>query len=279
VFDQWKPDNFETWQYSGAVRLREAIANSINLVAVRVMSDVTPPKVVEFARQLGITTQLEPSLALALGASGVRPIELVNAYATFAAAGRYAPYRVVTAIKDARGKAVLLPTPEPARSVLRPESAFVITSLLRSVIEDGTAKTARKLNRPAAGKTGTSNNARDAWFVGYTPDLVVGVWLGYDDQRSLGKSETGGKAAVPIWLEVMQVATAGRPALDFAEPPGVEHVQIDPKTGLRAYEGMPDAIDEVFVMGTAPTQTALPPDMLDNPNYIMDQLGGLATPR
>jgi penicillin-binding protein 1A len=279
VFDEWKPDNFETWRYAGAVRLREAVAQSINLVAVRVMSDLTPVRVVDFARQLGITTALDPSLALALGSSGVRPIELVNAYATFAAGGRWAPYRVVESIKDARGQLVPLPDVQPPRDVLKPESAYVLTSLLRSVVDEGTAKTARKLSRPVAGKTGTSNSARDAWFVGYTPDVVAGVWVGFDDQRSLGKGESGSKAALPIWIDLMQTATAGRPELDFPEPAGVEHVRIDPKTGLRAYEGMPDALDEVFISGTAPTQTALPPDMLDSGGFVMEQLGGLASPR
>jgi penicillin-binding protein 1A len=279
VFDQWKPDNFETWHYSGAVRLREAVAQSINLVAVRVMTDLTPPRVVDFAHQLGITTDLEPTLALALGASGVRPIELVNAYATFAAAGQYAPYKVIHSIADARGQGVPLPAQPAPREVLKPASAYVLTSMLHSVVEEGTAKSARKLGRPAAGKTGTSNGARDAWFVGYTPDIVAGVWVGFDDQRSLGKNETGGKAAVPIWVDVVQAATAGRPALDFLEPPDVEHVAIDPKTGLRAYEGMADAIDEVFVAGTAPTQTALPPDLLDKNQFVIEQLGNLASPR
>jgi penicillin-binding protein 1A len=279
VFDEWKPDNFETWHYSGAVRLREAVAQSINLVAVRVMSELTPPRVVDFARELGITTDLDPSLALALGASGVRPIELVNAYATFAAAGQYAPYHVIHSITDARGQSVPLPAQAPPREVLKPASAYVLTSMLHSVIEEGTAKPARKLGRPAAGKTGTSNGARDAWFVGYTPDIVAGVWVGFDDQRSLGKGESGAKAALPIWIEVVQAATAGRPALDFLEPPDVEHVRIDPKTGLRAYEGMVDAMDEVFITGTAPTQLALPPDMLDPNRFVMEQLGNLASPR
>ena len=276
VFDKWKPDNFETWSYAGAVRLRQAVAESINLVAVRVMADLTPPAVVDFAKQLGISTELEPSLALALGASGVRPIELVNAYATFAAGGRWAPYRIVRAIKDGHGKSVRLP-PEPApRQLLKPESAYVLTSMLQSVVESGTGKFARKLGRPAAGKTGTSNDARDAWFVGYTPEVVAGVWVGFDDHRPLGRGETGGKAAVPIWVDAVAAALGNRPAVQFPEPDGVEHVRIDPKTGLRAYEGMQDAIDEVFVAGTAPTETALPPDTLDTDSFVMEQLGGLA---
>jgi penicillin-binding protein 1A len=151
----------------------------------------------------------------------------------------------------------------------------VLTSVLGSVIESGTGKLARKLNRPAAGKTGTSNNARDAWFVGYTPEVVAGVWVGFDDHRPLGKGETGGKAAVPIWVDVVSAVLGTRPVVQFPEPDGVERVRIDPKTGLRAYEGMQDPLEEVFVAGTAPKETALPPDMLDSNKFMIDQLGGL----
>jgi penicillin-binding protein 1A len=274
VFDEWRPSNYETWSYAGSVRLREALAQSINLIAVRVMTEVTPAAVVELARKLGITTELEPSLALALGASGVRPVELVNAYATFAAGGRFAPHRLIRAVYDAKGHKVKLPKPPAAEQVLRPQAAYVLTSMLESVVKSGTATAAKKLERPVAGKTGTSNNARDAWFVGYTAELVAGVWVGYDDHRPLGKGESGSKSALPIWVDFMQSASAGRPAVDFPVPSGIEHVAIDPKSGLRAYEGMPDAIDEVFIAGTAPTEIARPKDVLDSTNFMMDQLGG-----
>jgi penicillin-binding protein 1A len=273
VFDEWRPSNYETWSYAGSVRLREALAQSINLIAVRVMTEVTPAAVVELARKLGITTELEPSLALALGASGVRPVELVNAYATFAAGGRFAPHRLIRAVYDAKGNKVKLPKLPAAAQVLKPQSTYVLTSMLESVVKSGTASAAKKLERPVAGKTGTSNNARDAWFVGYTAELVAGVWVGYDDHRPLGKGESGSKSALPIWIDFMQSASAGRPAVDFPVPSGIEHVAIDPKSGLRAYEGMPDAIDEVFVAGTAPTEMAQPKDVLDSTDFMMDQLG------
>ena len=278
VFDEWKPDNTETWSYAGALRLRDAVAQSVNLVAVRVMNDVTPAAVVALARKLGITSELDPSLALALGASGVKPIELVNAYATFAAGGRYEPYRLIKAVTDNRGKKVALPHAAAAQQVLSPETAYVLTSMLRSVVEEGTAKAARKLGRPAAGKTGTSNNARDAWFVGYTPEVVAGVWVGYDDHRPLGRAESGAKAALPVWMDVVKMMSEGHPPAEFPVPPGVERVRIDRKTGLRAYEGTPDAdaLDEVFLEGTAPTETALPPDMLDSDSFVLEQLGGNA---
>jgi penicillin-binding protein 1A len=144
--------------------------------------------------------------------------------------------------------------------------------MLQSVVQSGTAQAAKKLERPVAGKTGTSNDARDAWFVGYTSELVAGVWVGYDDHRPLGKGESGSKSALPIWIELMQAASKGRPAVAFPVPPGVEHVAIDPVSGLRAYEGMPDAMDEIFVAGTAPVEVAQPKDALGTTDFMMDQL-------
>jgi penicillin-binding protein 1A len=156
VYDEWKPNNYETWRYTGAVRLREALAQSINLVAVRVTAEVTPQAVVNFAKQLGITSELDPSLALALGASGVKPIELVNAYATFAAGGNYEPARLITRMRDPSGKEVRMPERRPVQ-VLSPAGAYLITSMMTSVVQGGTGKAAMALQRPIAGKTGTSN--------------------------------------------------------------------------------------------------------------------------
>ena len=277
VFDQWKPQNYETWRYQGAVRVREAVAQSINLVAVRVMEEVTPTETVTFARQLGITTPLDPSLALALGASEVRPIELVNAYATFAAGGRFVEPRFLIKIVGPDGREVPLPGREPAREVMTPAEAYVLTNLLTSVVQTGTAVAAKRLERPIAGKTGTSNEARDTWFVGYTPDLVAGVWVGYDDRRPLGRRESGAKAALPVWIDMMTELLRGKPAVDFPMPSGVVSARIDPTTGLLAYEGLVDGIDEVFLEGTQPTETAQPPDVADPSTFLMEQMGGTAS--
>jgi penicillin-binding protein 1A len=273
VFDQWKPQNYETWRYQGAVRLREAVAQSINLVAVRVMVEVTAPDVVAFARELGITSALDPTLALALGASDVRPIELTNAYATFAAAGRWEEPRVVRRIVGPDGADVPLAAPEPGRDVLTPAEAYVVTSMLTSVVQSGTAVAAKRLRRPAAGKTGTSNDARDAWFVGYTPDVVCGVWVGYDDRRPLGRRESGARAALPVWIAVVEHASSGRPVVDFPMPTGVTTVRIDPATGLLARPGTAGALEEVFLDGTAPTEAAGDPDVADTNTFLMEQLG------
>ncbi|AKF05326.1 penicillin-binding protein 1A [Sandaracinus amylolyticus] len=274
VYDQWMPQNFETWSFAGEMRLRDALANSVNQVAVRLIEDLTPAEVVSFAQHLGVTSELDPSLALALGASEVRPIELANAYATFAAGGRWAAPRVVTRIVGPDGRDVPLPETEPPRDVLTQAEAYVVTSMLTSVVQSGTAQAAQRLRRPIAGKTGTSNEARDAWFAGYSADLVAVVWVGYDDHRSLGRRESGARAALPIWMEVMRVAEEGRPVIDFPVPSGVVTVRIDPRSGQLAYEGQQDAIDEVFLEGTAPSEVAREAGVLDPSAFLMEQFGG-----
>jgi penicillin-binding protein 1A len=272
AYDNYKPGNYETWNYEGSVRLRHGLAHSINSVAVRVIDELGPPLVVDFARQLGITTPLDPSLALALGASEVRLSELTNAYATFAVGGRFVPLTFVKRITDARGHEVKLHGQDAPRDVLTPAEAYVVTSLLASVVEEGTATKAKVLGRPAAGKTGTSNQARDAWFAGYTPSTVAGVWVGYDDHRPLGAKESGTKSALPIWIDLMRAAHGKSPPEPFAMPSGVVVTKIDPASGLLAYEGESGAIDEVFLEGTVPVQAALPPDVADPSTFMMEQL-------
>jgi penicillin-binding protein 1A len=273
VYDKWRPRNYETWRHEGPVRLREALARSINLVAVRVMDRVGPKNVVKFAQKLGITTELDPSLALALGSSGVRPAELTNAYATFAAGGRWAPYRLVGRIEGPDGREVPLPEREPPRDVMTPAEAYVVTDMLTSVIESGTGKAAQRLDQALAGKTGTSNKARDAWFMGYNPSTVAGVWVGFDDRRPLGSHESGGRSALPIWMEIMRAAGKGKPQVAFPKPSGVVTARIDPQSGKLAYEGREGAIEEVFVEGTVPTETARPPDVADPNTFLMEQVG------
>jgi penicillin-binding protein 1A len=280
VYDEWKPRNYEQWNYQGAVRLRQALARSINMVVIRVVEDIGVHDVAEFARQDGITTKLEEDMALALGASGVKPIELTNAYATFAAGGRWAPTRIVTRIVTPDGTRVPLEPGEPARDVMSPGEAYVMTSMLRSVVTEGTGAPAQRLGRAVVGKTGTSNEARDAWFVGYSPSVVAGVWVGFDDQRSLGRRETGTRTALPIWIDVMEAADQTPKETDFAMPSGVIVARIDPASGLLAYEGQEDAFDEVFLSGTAPVDVARPPDVADPNMFLMEQFdeeGGSAS--
>ncbi len=271
VYDEWKPQNYEEWNYQGTVRLRQALARSINMVAIRVAEDVGIHEIAEFARLDGITTKLEEDMALALGASGVKPIELTNAYATFAAGGRWEPTRLVTRIKAPDGSSVPLEPREPARDVMTPAEAYVITSMLRSVVREGTGTPAQRLERPVAGKTGTSNDARDAWFIGYSPSVVAGVWVGFDDQRSLGRRETGTRTALPIWIDVMSAADHTPKETDFAMPSGLITVRIDPTSGLLAYDGQDDAVEEVFLLGTAPVEVARPPDVADPNMFLIEQ--------
>jgi penicillin-binding protein 1A len=270
VYEQWRPQNSEPW-FEGPVPMRTAIARSINLVAIRVMESVGPEAVVRLARDLGVESPLEPTLALSLGASELTPLELAGAYATFAGGGRYEAPRLIRAVEGPDGKRVALPPPPPGRDVLTPSEAYIVTSLLTSVVTEGTGKGAQALGRPIAGKTGTSNESRDAWFAGYSADTVAVAWVGFDDRRSLGKKESGGRTALPIFVKTMKAAEKSVPPRSFARPDDIEVVAIDPGSGLRAYGGMDDAVDEVFLLGTAPTQEARRRDVADTSTLLMEE--------
>lgn len=275
VYGDYRPSDFASRSYRGPISLRESLAVSANPVAKQLIDRVGPKNVVQFAQSLGISSPLEANVPLALGASEVTLLELTNAYAVFPAGGRAEPTRLLRRIEGPGGQRTAVPRPGEVRDVLKPPEAFLVTSLLQSVITSGTGRRARPLGRPAAGKTGTSNDARDAWFVGYTPDIVCGVWVGFDDRRGLGRNESGSRAALPIWLRVMKAATRGTPATEFPEPSGIVHADIDPNNGLLAYEGMENAADEVFLLGTEPTETTTPPDAVDPNTFLMDQIGSL----
>jgi penicillin-binding protein 1A len=270
----WKPQNAEKEEFLGPVRLRVALARSLNTVASQLVDTtrggVDPTVVASLAHDLGIESNLEANPSLALGTSVVSPFEMTNAYATFAAGGkRMAPYL----IKKIGGEDQPSPAAQAVQA-LKPELAYLITNMMVSVIEEGTAGSARgKLGRPAAGKTGTTNLDRkrpDAWFVGFTPNLVTGVWVGFDDMRDLGRGEQGARAALPMWVEIMQGALKGVPPVPFMQPPGVVVQKIDPKTGLLAAPGAA-AMDEVFLEGTAPTQVAPAAGDADPDTFITNQ--------
>jgi len=253
----YKPSNYEGWTSPDPLRLREALANSVNIAAVNVLEDVGPANVVDWAKALGIDSTLKPDLSLALGSYEVRPIELVGAYATFAAGGMYEESRIVTRIVGPDGKDVELKQPPPPRRVLEPAEAYLITSMLESVVDRGTAQKAKSLGRRVAGKTGTSNESKDTWFAGFSPEIATVVWVGYDDNKPLGSGEAGGSTALPAWIAVMDAAHKGKPRAEFARPPGVVTVAIDPKTGKLKAEGSEgETIDEVFLTGTEPTEVA-----------------------
>lgn len=255
----YKPANYEGWKDSDPLRLREVLANSVNVGAVHVIEDVGPASVVDWAKALGITSTLKPDLSLALGSYEIHPMELVGAYATFAAGGMYEEPRIVTRIVGPDGKDVELKAPPPPRRVLDPAEAYVTTSLLQSVIDHGTGAKAKSLARPVAGKTGTSNDSKDTWFAGYSTEIASVVWVGYDDNKPLGSGESGASTALPAWIQLMKAAHENKPRAEFPRPPGVVTVSIDPKSGKKAAteEG---AIDEVFLEGTEPTEVAEPKD-------------------
>jgi len=198
--------------------LRDALIYSRNVVTVKLLQSIGPRQTIEYAKQLGIHSPLTPTLALALGASGVSLWELLTAYSTFANQGaRTDPY-LIEKVLDRYGRVLTAHQPQPER-VISPESAFVMTDILKGVIEEGTGRRARKLGRPAAGKTGTSNDLKDAWFIGYTPSILTGVWIGYDDDDiTLGGDETGGHAACPIWLYFMEDYLREQPTEKFPVP-------------------------------------------------------------
>lgn len=240
------------------LRLRDALAISDNAAAQKVLEEVGAPNVIDFAKALGIESQLGPTPSLALGAYEVTPFEMTAAVATFAAGGEYRPPVLVKRITDSSGRELALPPQPPARQVIPAEEAYLITSALTSVVKSGTAKSASVLARPLAGKTGTTNQAKDAWFVGYSTDFVAGVWVGYDEAMPLGYGEAGAVTALPIWISSMKTAEAGRPAVDFPRPPGIVTVRIDPVTGLLAAPELGEGIDEEFLDGTAPTEVSAP---------------------
>jgi penicillin-binding protein 1A len=268
VFKLWKPQNHEKNKFRGPVRLRVALADSINTISIKLLSDIGVLRVRELATLAGL--DLPPheklDLSLALGTATVKPIEMANAYATFASGGQWGEPRLVTAFGNE-------PVPAPElKQVMTAETAYITTSLMRSVVEIGTARgAAAKLKRPAAGKTGTTDDDRDAWFVGFTPELLAAVWVGFDERRTLGRGEEGARAALPIWTEFMTKALADTTVSDFAQPATIVVARIDPTTGLLPAPGS-EGIEEVFLDGTAPTESAAAPGEETNPDQML--LGG-----
>ena len=254
----YRPSNFEGWTGHEPLRLREALANSVNVVAVRVLDDVGPGNVVPWAQALGISSTLKPDLSLALGSYEVSPVDLCAAYTTFAAGGMYETPRLVTRIVGPDGKDVELKALAPSHRVLDESEAYVVTSMLSSVVDHGTGAKARELKRPLAGKTGTSNLSKDTWFAGYSTEVAACTWVGYDDGRPLGGAETGGGTALPAWIGFMKVAHENKPPSEFPRAAGVVTVSIDKHSGKLAYPDDPDAIDEVFLAGTEPTDVSEP---------------------
>ena len=248
----WKPQNYDH-EFRGPVTMREALTYSINIVSVKIMEQIGAQYTAEYAKKLGFTSQIPANLALALGAASISPFELTSAYSVFANGGVLTPQYFITKVTDTDGTVLQETSPPVPVPVISPETAYVITNLMQSVVSSGTGHRASLIGRPVAGKTGTTNGAKDAWFVGYIPQLVTGVWVGYDQERSLGSGGTGGQAAAPIWGDFMQSAIMSLPAEDFAAPENVSFVLINPRTGKLAKEGTAGAVMECFIKGTEPS--------------------------
>lgn len=252
----WSPQNYDG-KYYGPTRLRDALAYSRNVVTVKLLDTMGIDKVIKFAREIGIESDITHNLSIALGSISITPLELCMGYSVFANSGTKMKPISVKYITDSKGR--ILESNEPqGEQAVSPQTAFLITTMMQDVINYGTGWRIKALGRPAAGKTGTTNDYRDAWFVGYTTDLTACVWVGFDDMRPLGPQETGARAASPIWLNFVQSVSGSGESLDFSMPEGIVSYPIDPATGLLVKEGTAGSLKEYFKEGTQPTKFASP---------------------
>ncbi len=246
----WQPDNYENKHY-GPVTVREALEHSLNAATAHMAHDIGIETVRDLAIDLGIDEALPAYPAISLGGWEVSLLEIARVYGVFANGGvATEPISVADVVN--RAGDTLERNRVTIRRVVSPADAFLITYLLRGVVEHGTARRVRWLgfDRPAAGKTGTTNDYNDAWFAGYTPDLLTVVWVGFDRGQSLGLP--GSQAALPIWADFMKNALAGTPPVEFAVPEGITFVDVDPSSGLRAVRACREVVREAFLSGEEP---------------------------
>jgi len=257
--DRWAPHNYDNSQ-GGPTTFREALRRSLNLVTARVVQELVPPStVVDYAHKLGLTTNLVPVDAIALGATEVSPIELTSAFGVFPGLGSLAKPIAILKVMDKYGNVVEEYRPELTQ-VLSPETSYIMVDLLQTALNRGTGSAARttyQFLRPAGGKTGTTNEFTDAWFIGFTPQIVAGVWVGLDDPAlTLGSGQAGAVAALPIWAPFMKVAhdTLNLPIEYFHTPPGIIEVEICSETKKLATEFCPEIVKEIFDRRHVPTE-------------------------
>jgi penicillin-binding protein 1A len=249
--EAWRPNNF-SGKFKGEMTLREALALSQNIPAIKLIQNIGPSTVVQWAHKMGIESPLQPNLSLALGTSEVTLLELTAAYGLFPSGGVVTHPFAIVEVVDQQGR-LLWRSRAQRRTAVSPETAAIMTDMLQAVIQSGTGRSARRLGRPLGGKTGTTDRCRDAHFVGFSPDIVVGVWVGLDHYGTLGSRETGAKAALPIWIDFMEQVLPDR-SDDFPFPEGVVRVRIDAKSGRLASENCPHAVMMVLKKGTKPKQ-------------------------
>ena len=250
--ETWKPKNYKG-KFFGPTLFRTGLIKSRNVITVKILKKIGMNPAIDYVRRMGFESPLSPDLSLALGSSGVSLMELTRAYAVFANGGMLVKPIFIKKIVDRSGQVIEENQPELSEAISK-ETAYVMTDLLKAVVKEGTGWRVKALNRPAAGKTGTTNNLRDAWFMGYTPGLVSGTWVGYDDQKEMGKGETGSRAASPIWLDFMSHALEERPVVDFQVPEGVVFAKIDAETGLLASPHSKKTVFQAFREGEEPKE-------------------------
>ena len=256
--DRWAPHNYDLSQ-GGPTPLREGLRRSLNLVTARLVQKIEPKTVVDYARKLGLTTSLPAVDAIALGSVSVSPIEMTSAFGVFASQGLLAKPIFVSQIVDKHGNIIEEHQPE-IKEVLRKETAYIMVDMLQGVMNHGTgisARTVYNFNFPAGGKTGTTNDFTDAWFIGFTKDIVAGVWVGFDDPaKSLGSGQSGAVVALPIWARFMKTAhdTLNLQPSSFVMPSGVVRVDICKETKKLATEFCPNIISEIFETKNAPSE-------------------------
>ena len=250
----WAPRNFEN-RFFGPTTVRQALTKSRNVVTVKLVSSMGMKYLLSYLPRFGFTRPFPRNLSIALGSSEVTLLEMTEAFGVFANLGMRVEPRFITKITDVRGE-LIEEAPILRRPAISPDTAYVMTSMLRNVIDNGTG-TKAQIDRPAAGKTGTTNDQRDVWFIGYTPQLLTGVWVGYDQDKSLGGKETGGKAAAPIWHDFMVKALANEPVFDFAVPNEVTLVAVD-SSGNRTTPGTAGSVFQAFKRGTEPAFPVAP---------------------
>lgn len=247
----WRPDNYEN-NFYGYMLLRKGIALSRNLVTIRIAQSIGISKIIERAKELGLTGVYPNELGVSLGSVETTLLQMVDAFATFANLGELLTPRFITAIKDNSGF-TLYEFPIEKKQVITPQNAFIMQYLLRGVIEEGTGRRAVALNIPVIGKTGTTNDEKDGWFIGATPQLATGVYVGYDQAQNLGKYEGGARTALPIFVDYMMKIRQKYPRQDFTTPKDIVRVQIDTKTGLLPTRGS-STLSVPFIRGTEPTE-------------------------
>jgi penicillin-binding protein 1A len=267
----WKPKNYGK-KFYGPTLLRKALAKSRNVATIKILQQIGIDYSIDYARRLGIESEMPRDLSIALGSSGVSLLELVNAYAVFANQGYLVEPAFITKIEDRFGN--ILEEMNPSRErVIDKSTAYIMTSLLESVVKEGTGRRVAALKRPVAGKTGTTNDLQDAWFVGYTPRFISGVWVGYDNGRPLGRGETGSRTASPIWLGFMDTILRDQPVRVFQVPEGVVFAKIDTETGLLPIPESQHTRFECFKEGTVPTEYTPKPDtILDAESFFKSDI-------